>query len=172
MKKTLLLTVILMTAIIHSSFSAGFEKLPVSGNSKSKESAITSLVVNADVTIVLVNDKNRQVKMIGDETFMKLVSFKQYGNNLVVDASKNRDFKSNGIIYVSAASLENIRVNSAAHIRSSGILEIPDLKININGNCKVHVITTGKVSPAESYKYLFDYYQRDLLLPDRFAMTK
>ena len=107
--------------------------------------------------------------MIGDAAFMNTVSFSQTGDNLVIDASKRRNFKSSGTIYVPAKDLEIIRINSAANIKSAGILEIPDLKININGYCNVHILTKGKVSP-ESNSHEFDYYARDLIAPVPFAL--
>ncbi|MGZ5218483.1 MAG: hypothetical protein ACXWC7_00340 [Chitinophagaceae bacterium] len=69
--------------------------------------AITTLTVNADVTVVSVNNKSQPVNMIGDAAFMNTVSFAQTGDNLIIDASKRRNFKSSGIIYVPAKNLEN-----------------------------------------------------------------
>ncbi|MGZ8549799.1 MAG: hypothetical protein ACXWV2_04015, partial [Chitinophagaceae bacterium] len=62
-----------------------------------------------------------------------------------------------------------IWINSAANIKSAGILEIPDLKIDINGDCNVHILTKGKVSP-ESDSHEFDYYARYLIAPVPFAL--
>lgn len=167
MKKTIFLTLLFTQIIMYSSFSAENKKREPSH--EKPKTVITTLTVNADVTVVLVNNKNQQVNMIGDAAFMNTVSFRQSGDNLVINASKRRNFKSSGIIYVPAGGLETIRINSAANIKSAGILEIPDLKININGDCNVHIFTKGKVSP-ESTSHEFDYYARDLGAPVPLAM--
>lgn len=166
MKKTILLTLLFTQIIVYSSFSA--ENKKEAPPHEKPKTTITTLTVNADVTVVLVNSKNQQVNMTGDAAFMNTVSFRQMGDNLVIGASKRRNFKSSGTIYVPAGSLETIRINSAANIKSAGILEIPDLKIDINGDCNVHILTKGKVSPESAY-YEFDYYARDLMAPVPFA---
>lgn len=169
MKKTILLTLLFIQLIMYSSFSA--ENKKGEPPHEKPKTAITTLTVNADVTVVLVSNKNQQVNMIGDAAFMNMVSFRQTGDNLVIDASKRRNFKSSGTIYVPAADLTTIQINSGANIKSAGILEIPDLKININGDCNVHILTKGKVSPESTY-YEFDYYARDIIAPAPFATKK
>lgn len=161
MKKTILVTMLFTMGIIQSSFSTDLKK----SSNETNPAAITSLIVNADVTIVLVNDNKRPVNMIGDEAFMKLVTFSQQGNKLVVTALKNRDYKSKGIIYVPAGSLETIRINSDAFVRSSDILKSPLIKIAVNGDCKVHLYTKGKVDLEENQSYEVDYQVRNLLPP-------
>lgn len=169
MKKTILATMLLTIGIIHSSFSAdpGERKRM----DKTNPSAIKTLTVNADVTIVLTEGNNQQVNMIGDETFMKLVSFKQEGNKLTVAASKRRDYKSKGIIYVPAGSIETIRINSDAFVRSADILHTPHIRIAVNGVCKVHLYTMGKVDVDENHFYEVDYKSRNLLPPGYIAIN-
>ncbi|MGZ8511204.1 MAG: hypothetical protein ACXWWA_12535 [Chitinophagaceae bacterium] len=62
-----------------------------------------------------------------------------------------------------------IWINSTANIKSTGILEIPDLKINTNGDCNVHILKKGRVS-HESNSHEFDYYARDLIALVPFAL--
>ena len=118
MKKNLVVTFVLMISVVYASFSAGLEKNPLSNDPK--EMAITSLVINADVNIVLFNDGNKPVRMIGDAVFMEQVSFKQTGNTLVVNAMKNKNWKDKGVIYIPANSLTSIQVNNDAYVKSSG----------------------------------------------------
>ena len=159
MKKTLLLTMLFVTGIIQSSFSAGPEKPSQIDNSNT---AITSIVINADVAIVLVNDTGRQVNMIGDSFFMKLVTFKQKGNSLVITAIRKRDFRSKGIIYIPAGSLEHIKINNVANIRSSDIQQSPNLKISVNGECQINILINGKVELIGNDLYDIDYRARQL----------
>ena len=131
MKKNFVVTFVLMMSVVHSSFSAGLEKNPLSKNPKVV--AITSLVINADVNIVLFNDGNKPVRMVGDAVFMEQVSFKQTGNTLVVNAIKNKNWKDKGVIYIPANSLTSIQINNDAVVKSSETLVIPMLDIEING---------------------------------------
>ena len=169
MKKKFVVTFVLMMSVVHSSFSAGLENpLPKSP----KEVAITSLVINADVNIVLFNDGNKQVRMVGDAVFMKQVSFKQRGNTLVVNAIKNKNWKDKGVIYIPASSLTSIQINNDAIVKSSGTLIIPMLDIEINGSCKVSVFTRGEVNLIQNDSYEIEYEVRKIPLPAPLAWER
>jgi len=170
MKKNLMLTIALMMAVVYSSFSAGLEKNPLSKTPK--EVAITSLVINADVNIVLFNDGNKPVRMVGDAVFMEQVSFKQTGNTLVVNAIKNKNWKNKGVIYIPAGSLTSIQINNDAFVKSSGTLIIPMLDIEINGSCKVSVFTRGEVKLIQNDSYEIEYEVRKIPLPAPMAWER
>lgn len=159
MKKTLFLTMLFVTGIIQSSFSTNHGKPQQNDDPKT---AITSIVVNANVAIMLVNDSNQQINMIGDPFFMKLVTFKQQGGRLIITATKNRDFRYKGIIYIPAGSLEHIMINSSVNIKSSNILQSPNLKISVNGECEVKILINGKVELIGNESYDIDYRARQL----------
>ena len=157
MKKTLLLTLFLVTCIIQPSFSADPEKPPQNSNSKT---SITSLVINANVAIMLINDTNSPINMIGDSFFMKLVTFKQKGNRLIISAIKKWDFRSKGIIYIPAGTIEHIQINSTANVRSSSILQSPNLKISVNGECQINILINGKVEMTGNDLFDINYQAR------------
>jgi hypothetical protein len=162
MKKNFVVTFVLMMSVVYSSFSAGLEKNLLSKNPQ--EPAITSLVINADVNIVLFNDGNKLVRRVGDVDFMEQVSFKQTGNTLVVKASKNKNWKNKGVIYIPANGLTSIQINNDAVVRSSETLIIPKLDIEINGSCKVSVFTLGEVNLVKNDSYEIDYEARKIPL--------
>ena len=170
MKKNLVVTFVLMISVVYASFSAGLEKNPLSNDPK--EAAITSLVINADVNIVLFNDGDKPVRMIGDAVFMEQVSCRQTGSTLVVTAMKNKNWKTKGVIYVPAGSLTSIRVNNDAYVKSSGTLIIPKLDIEINGSCKVSVFTWGEVNLIKNDSYEIEYDVRRIPLPEPFAWER
>ena len=116
MKKNLVVTFLLMISVVYASFSAGLEKNPFSNDPK--DAAITSLVINADVNIVLFSDGDKPVRMIGDA----VSSWNRFPVNkqeapLVVNATKNKNWKTKGVIYVPAGSLTSIRVNNDAYVK-------------------------------------------------------
>jgi Putative auto-transporter adhesin, head GIN domain len=161
MKKNFVVTFVLMMSVVYSSFSAGLEN-PLSKNPK--EPAITSLVINADVNIVLFNDGNKPVRMAGDTVFMEQVSFKQTGNTLVVKAIKNKNWKNKGVIYIPANGLTSIQINNDAVVRSSETLVTPKLDIGINGSCKVSVFILGEVNIIKNDSYEIEYEAKRLPL--------
>jgi Putative auto-transporter adhesin, head GIN domain len=170
MKKNLAVTVALMIAVVYASFSAGLQENTLSSDPKDR--AITSLVVNADVNIVLFNDGDKQVRMTGDAVFMEQVSFKQTGSTLVVNARKNRNWKTRGVVYVPAGNLTSIRVNNDAYVKSSGKLIIPKLEIEINGSCKVSVFTLGEVNLIKNDSFEVEYEVRKIQLAEPLAWER
>jgi Putative auto-transporter adhesin, head GIN domain len=170
MKKSLFMTFVLMMSVMYSSFSAGFEKKPLPDGSK--DPAITSLVVNADVNIVLFNDGDNRVRMTGDAVFMEQISCRQTGGRLVVNATKNKNWKNKGVIYIPANSLTSIQVNTDAYVKSSGALAIPKLDIEVNGSCKIAVLTWGEVNLIKNDSYDIEYDMRKISLPKPLAWER
>jgi hypothetical protein len=162
MKKAILSMTLLIFGISFSALAA--EKTPGT-------TSITTIIINADVTVVLTNNDNQAVNMIGDEMFMKFVTFRQEGDKLVVAAQKNRDYKSRGIIYVPSSALQSISINSDATVRSSYVLNLPELRVAINGACRIHLYTTGKVKLEDNQQYEVDYRVRDILPPGYIAIN-
>jgi hypothetical protein len=161
MKKSVFLSLLALVTFFQFALAA---TNPADVDENNPGTAIRSLIVNANVTVVLMSGQHSQPEQIGDAVFMQLVSVKQTNGVLVINTKRDRNFKGRGIVYVPASSLENVRINGSADIKSSGILDIPNLAISINGDCRVHIFTTGKVSP-ESSAYEFDLFTRDLFAP-------
>ncbi len=118
---------------------------------------ITSMVINAHVTVVLVNASSQPIRIGGNNFFLLNVEFKQTGGKLVIESAKKRDMKNKGTIYIPAASLKYIEINSDAAVRSATSLEIPQLDILVNGDCRVSIKNLGKVNikegPGHEVKY-------------------
>lgn len=156
MKKTIFLGLLFICGIAIPAFSNNLaDPLPVK---EIKVQGYTSVVVNASVTVYLVNIESDIVKMSGEDLFMQHVTVKVEGNKLIIDASKNKDFKKKGAIYIPAALIHGLEVNSAAVVRSGTSLDIPLLNVIINGSCKVSIVNKGEVKLTGSLGYDFDYY--------------
>ena len=151
MKRLIILNFILLfTAIVNYSFGKT-STTPTPDSSK-----ITTLIIDANVKVVLADNENAQVQVFGDNTFTKLVTIKRSGDTLVIGSSKYRDLKSSGTIYVPANQLQNIRVNNSAQVQSLTTLQIPKLDVVVNGACKVTIASMGEVNLIETDGYLVD----------------
>lgn len=122
-----------------------------------KTQGYTTVVINANVTVYLVNTESDMVKMNGDDFFMQHINIEQEGNSLIINAAKNRDFKKKGAIYIPASAITQIKINSAAVVRSANNLQIPLLNVFINGSCKVSIVNKGEVKLTGSLSYDFYY---------------
>jgi hypothetical protein len=116
---------------------------------------IRTLIINADVTVVLVANSKATLEIIGGEYINKHVSFQKNSDTLVINSTRNKDLKNSGVIYVPAGQLQIIRINSDAHVRSLYTLQIPKLDVVINGTCDFSISNIGVVNliPTEDYTY-------------------
>jgi hypothetical protein len=160
MKRAFFLMILCLAGVTQPVFSTGHKN-----RRSDPPTAITSLIINANVAVVLVNDPNQAINMTGDSFFMEQVIFKQKGNRLIITAGKKRDWKTRGVIYIPAGGLEHIEINNAAKIRSTSILQMPTLKISVNGECELDILINGKIELTGNDSYEIDYHSRDLSQP-------
>jgi len=117
---------------------------------------VTTLVVNADVTVVLVNNGEMNTQASGEKVFIEQLLIKQSGDTLVIGSTKHRDYKEKGVVYVPAQQLKSIRINSGAHVKSLYPLNTPKIDVVVNGPCLVRVVTTGILNLIETEKYTYE----------------
>jgi hypothetical protein len=153
MKKTFLAATLVLVWVSHTAFKPhkDFDQL-----------TITSLVVNADVSIVLTNETTRPVNLVGDSIFMQQVLVSQNAGSLRINSTKKKDFRRRGILYIPAANLREIVINNCSKISSVTILPIPSLKLTVNGECEVDIMVTGNVELSGNDSYEIDYRSRVL----------
>jgi hypothetical protein len=101
------------------------------------------------------NDKARPT-ITGDPSITNFVTLKKEGDTLIIAATKTRNFKQQGVVYIPASELREIRVNRQAHITSLYALQIPKLNLVINAECEFSVTNIGEInlSSTASYAYL------------------
>jgi hypothetical protein len=125
-------------------------------NTIESEMKITSLVINASVTIILVDD-SQPVRVGGNEKFLSNVTFKQTGGKLVISALKDRDFKNKGFIYIPASQLKYIEINSSADVSTATTLSVPVMDVLVNGACKILIANKGKCNIKDSQNFEVEY---------------
>jgi hypothetical protein len=135
------------------------------------EMKITSLVINASVTIILVDD-SQPVRVGGNEKFLANVTFKQTGTKLVIDAIKDRDFKNKGFIYVPASQLKYIEINSSADVSTQSALSVPVLDVLINGACKILIASKGtcNIKDTDTYEAQYEVEKKRFAVRPLFAV--
>lgn len=114
---------------------------------------LSTLMVNANVTIVLVNNSNATMHLQGQKKFGKALQISKSGDTLIITGPKYTDLKYAGVIYVSANQLKNITINSDASIRSLTTLRVPRLDVLINGACEFDIHNIGDVVLASGKDY-------------------
>ena len=162
MKKTIILSfALLFMAIFNYSLATdGGKTVP-----SEKLAGVTNLVVNAHVTIVLVNNSNPVLEVVGNRSLSKQVEFQRTGNTLVIKASKYKDLTGAGVIYISANELRSIQVNADANIRSLNTLQIASLDVLLNGICEFTIHNIGEVNLTTSEKYTVEQNREERTIP-------
>jgi hypothetical protein len=151
MKRIMFLSVaVLGTAIFSFSF-AGNKPLETRN-----PVPVTTLVINADVTVILVNNGDMNTQASGEKSFIDQLLIKQSGDTLIIGSTKQRDYKERGVVYVPAQKITSIRINSAAHVKSMYALNTPKIDVVVNGPCLVRVVTTGVLNLIETEKYTYE----------------
>jgi hypothetical protein len=153
MKKTIILSlVILLTTIFNYSFGKPVGDSLTTG----KNVHITTLIINANVTVVLVDNEKANLEVTGRSSLRDNVTFKEMGDTLVIGSLKNRDVKEAGVIYVPASQLTNIRINGQAYVTTSYALQIPKLDVVMNNVCEVYIASTGKLNLTATPLYTIE----------------
>ncbi len=156
MKRTIFLSLIFLAV-----FAVRVSATDVFNKEIKTSGVITSLVVNSNVTVVLVTHPSEKLRMMGDQQFLEEVSIKQTEGKLIIDGNRRRNFKNRGVIYVPANHLQQIKINNAAYVHTASTLRIPNLKVVVNGDCKVNLVTLGKIDFVENDQYEVRYEVRE-----------
>ena len=153
MKKTIILSLVILLTTI---FNYSFGKTTSDSLTTDKNSPITTLIINANVTVVLVDNVKANLEVTGRNSLRDIVTIKEIGDTLVIGAIKNRDVKEAGVIYVPASQLKNIRINGEAYVTSFYTLQIPNLDVVMNNVCAVYIATTGKLNLTATPLYTIE----------------
>jgi hypothetical protein len=161
MKKSIIFSSALTLLTIFS-FASGIKN----GNpEKSKPSQLTTLIIDANVTVVLVRNDFATAELTGGERFSKNITLRKTGDTLVIGSVRNKDLRERGIIYVSANQLMNIRINSSAYVRSFETLRNPKLDVVINGACELAISYIGDLNLSGTKSFDFESMTKTRKVP-------
>ena len=148
MKKTILSALILFFLTL-----AGFTQQAVSADSLPGDKPPKVLIVDATLTIMLVNSENATLHVEGNKFFREYVTVQNSGDTLTIGSVKNQNLITSGVVYVPARHLQKIRVNSGADVRTLFALKIPRLDVVVNGACTLAIANVGEVNVIEAKGY-------------------
>ena len=134
-------------------------------NPRSEGSRVTTLIINANVNVVLVANHKSSLEVVGGKYIKKHISFEQRGDTLVINSTRNKNLKNSGVIYVPASMLRNILINSESQIRTLYTLQIPKLDVVINGVCDFAISNIGEVNLTATDKYTYEHSTTTTRLP-------
>lgn len=154
-------TIVLSMAFIASMFL----NFSLAADPGDKTSKISTLVINAKVTVMLVGNDQATMEVIGDRNLEKAITFSRSGDSLIVGAVRNRDYTGDGIVYVSANQLRKIYVNSDAHVKSLNTLQIPVLDVVINGVCEFDIHNIGELNLVGTKDYVVEQKKESRRFP-------
>ena len=169
MKKTIVLSLALLSmSLFNFSMAAdGHWPLPTE-----KLAGVNTLIVNANVTIVLVNNNNPVLEMVGNKSLSKNVSFEKTGNTLVISVPNRKNLVGAGVIYISANEFQKIQINGNSTIRTLNTLQIPTLDVVFNGVCEFEIHNIGEVNIKETKDYTLEQNKVVNKIPARVIETK
>jgi len=152
MKKTIIAGFIILASAMFNYTFANTSPDPLNPSPEK----YTTLIIDANVTVVLVNNPAATLQIVGDDAMNKYIQFEKGPDTLVIKAVKRRNYKEKGIIYVPATNLRKIAINSMSDVSSYRPLQVPRLDILINGDCKLEVSNIGELNVSSTEFYSFE----------------
>ena len=151
MKKTIILSALLL--LFGIAVMAGND--PVKNNSR--EIAIlpfTKLSVSANVTVILYESPSiTSVVVKGKENYARKIAVLQKGSKLLITSKTNDDLKEKVTVYIPVYKLRSLEVINDPVIKSQTILDCPDLEVEADGLCEIHLIVNGNVNIKDGANY-------------------
>lgn len=166
MKGLIKILLLVIFGIVHSQLAAS------QGDTLTRQQPIENLVINADVTIVLVDDNAAIVAFSGNDILQRSTKLEINGNTLVIEASKKRYLVDEGVIYLPASGLKRIWINSKARVRSLHTLRSPQLDVVVNGACEFSLSSMGEVNVTSNHAFAVDYSRFERVLPANFLVKR
>jgi Putative auto-transporter adhesin, head GIN domain len=152
MKKLFLAAIVAVISI--SSFAKVAKE--TSSRTVQLDAAITSLVINDGVDVVLTDATESAIIFEGEASEIEKASFGFSTGQLSISSECESESK-RLVVYVPAHLLKTMEINGASKVTSQETISTPNLKVTINGACSIVVKTYGKVEVVGTDEYGFFY---------------
>lgn len=107
--------------------------------------AITSLVINEGITVVLTNEQSKEIIVEGGQADQNPLKLELSSGKLTI--SRNAAVKAGKlVVYVPAGNLRTVSINGVAELTSNAVLPLKKLDISMESECSIRIRTTGKVN--------------------------
>lgn len=107
--------------------------------------AITSLVINDGITVVLTNDVSKELTVESNSGEYNPLKLELSAGKLTLSRKVSAQ-AGNVVVYVPANGLRTVIINGVAELTSNAVLANEKLDISIDGESKIRLRTTGKVN--------------------------
>lgn len=122
----------------------------------SSASPFTSITVSNDIDIILVEDNSTVIKVQGKDLLVDAIRLEVIKGELKVSSLK-QSVRHKVTVLIPVNRLQQLTVRGSSKISSLGVLNSPKLKVNIAGDCIVHVTTIGAIDVDSDYNYDYVY---------------
>ena len=117
---------------------------------------ITSLVINGDISVVLLNGTSKEITIEGSAAAVKNFVVTQT-NGAVTISDFSGQKRTVAIVYVPARLINKISLNGAAAVSSYESLYNKNIDVVINGDCKLWLKTYGSVTVDAINEFDYTY---------------
>ncbi len=158
--KKLIVCLLAITATL-SSFSQSLTNENYGVRKIKSTEGIKSLVVNDQVSVVLLNSSSDEISIEGDKNAIELYAVEQKKNTLTV-TNNSKDDRKAAIVYVPAGLIDQITINGNSAVTSKEFLRNKQIAVWMNGTSNFWVKTYGKVYVQAADGYDFTYVAKTL----------
>lgn len=153
--KKLIICLLAITATL-SSFSQSLTNDNYGVRKIKSTEAIKSLVVNDEVSVVLLNSSSDEISIEGDKNTIELYAVELKNNTLKV-TNNSKDDRKAAIVYVPAALIDQVTINGNSAVTSKETLRNKHIAVWMNGTSNFWVKTYGKVyvQAADGFDYTY-----------------
>lgn len=153
--KKLVVCLLAITAAL-SSFSQTLTNEEYGVRKIKSSEGIKSLVVNNEVSVVLLNSVSNQISIEGDRNVIELYSIELKKNTLTITNNSKED-RTGAIVYVPAGLINQVTINGNSAVTSKETLRNKHISVWMNGESNFWVRTYGKVyvEAAEGFDYTY-----------------
>lgn len=153
--KKLIICLLAITATL-SSFSQSLTNENYGVRKIKSTEAIKSLVVNDEVSVVLLNSSSDAITIEGDKNAIELYSIELKKNSLTI-TNNSKENRTAAIVYVPAGLIDQVTINGNSAVTSKETLRNKHIAVWMNGTSNFWVKTYGKVyvQAAEGFDYTY-----------------
>jgi hypothetical protein len=107
---------------------------------------VTSLKIYNNVEVVLTEDDNNEIRIVGEDLDVENTSVRMIHGELIISSSSHQPAKEKVVVYVPSQSLNSVSVHGASIVSSQGVLNNRVLDITINGEGTTNIRTSGNIN--------------------------
>jgi hypothetical protein len=112
------------------------------------------LSVSANVTVILYESPTANTVIVkGKDSHARNIVVLQKDSRLLITSNNGDDLKDRVTVFIPVYKLKSLDVSNDAVIRSQTILDCPNLDVETDGLCQIHIIVSGNVNIKEGGNY-------------------